>query len=253
MSYEYLYCSQTFATPYTLKRHISAKHQFINEDEGEASSSQMPYEEPGLWDDDLLTDEPSLWNDDDLLTGDQDKENDPITIKTQEESEKSNETSEGVDKEIDEEIDDNLTFPLIIDLKDSHRITLDNVIKDKTYPSNTDWPNDIYCEFMEIVIEYQLSNSCGNRILKLINKSKHNLDENLLPKNTKKGRKFLDINEFLYMKFKTVPITNFQDMDYYYFYYQPIIHGIKILLLQSDINKEFVFKYRKNTPRIYGE
>ena len=54
------------------------------------------------------------------------------------------------------------------------------------------------------------------------------------------------------MKFKTVPITNFQNMDYH-FYYQPIIHGIKVLLLQSDINKEFVFKYRKNTLRIYGE
>ena len=252
MSYECLYCSRTFATPYALKRHISAKHQFINEDEGEASSSQMSYEEPGLWDDDLPTDEPGLWNDDDLLISDQDKENDPITIETQEESEKSNETSEGVDEEIDEEIDDNLIFPLIIDLKDSHGTMLDDAIKDKTHPPNTDWPNDIYREFMEIVMEYQLSNSCGDRILKLINKSKHNPDENLLPKNTKEGRKFLDVNEFPYMKFKTVPITNFQDMDYH-FYYQPIIHGIKVLLLQSDINKEFVFKYQKNTPRIYGK
>src|ERR1043165_668193 len=131
MSYECLYCSRTFATTYALKRHISAKHQFINEDEGEASFSQMPYEEPGLWDDDLPTDEPGLWNDDDLLTSDQDKENDPITIETQEESEKSNETSEGVDEEIDEEIDDNLTFPLIIDLKDSYGTTLDDAIKIK--------------------------------------------------------------------------------------------------------------------------
>src|ERR1044071_7766895 len=79
---------------------------------------------------------------------------------------------------------------------------------------------------MEIVMEYQLSNSCGDRILKLINKSKHNPDENLLPKNTKEGRKFLDVNEFPYMKFKTVSITNFQDMDYH-FYYQPIIYGIR--------------------------
>src|ERR1044071_8581580 len=193
-----------------------------------------------------------LWNYDDLLTGDQDKENDPIIIETQEESEKSNETSERVNEEIDEEIDDNLTFPLIIDLKDSHGITLDDAIKDKMHPSNTDWPNDIYREFMDIIMEYQLSNSCGDRILKLINKSKHNPDENLLPKNTKEGRKFLDIKEFPYMKFKTVPITNFQDMDYH-FYYQLIIHGIKVLLLQSDINKEFVFKYRKNTSRIYSE
>ncbi|EXX62175.1 hypothetical protein RirG_164220 [Rhizophagus irregularis DAOM 197198w] len=55
-----------------------------------------------------------------------------------------------------------------------------------------------------------------------------------------KGQKFLDNSNFPYMKFKNVPITNFQEVDYE-FYYQPIIHGIKVLLLQSDINNEFVF------------
>jgi hypothetical protein len=56
------------------------------------------------------------------------------------------------------------------------------------------------------------------------------------------------------MKFKKVPITNFQDTNYN-FYYQPIIHGIKVLLLQSDINKEFVFKYQNNNSliRTYGK
>ena len=74
-----------------------------------------------------------------------------------------------------------------------------------------------------------------------------------MPINTKEGRKFLDINEFPYMKFKKVPITNFQDTNYN-FYYQPIIHGIKVLLLQSDINKEFVFEYQNNNSsiRTYG-
>ena len=103
-------------------------------------------------------------------------------------------------------------------------------------------------------MEYQLSNSCGDRIIKLINKSRNEAEENLLPINTKEGRKFLDINEFPYMKFKKVPITNFQDTNYN-FYYQPIIHGIKVLLLQSDINKEFVFEYQNNNSsiRTYGE
>ena len=97
---------------------------------------------------------------------------------------------------------------------------------------------------MEIVMEYQLSNSCNDRIIKLINNSRnstsYSTDKNLLPKSTREGRKFLDINEFPYMKFKKVPITNFQDIDYS-FYYQPIIHRIKVLLLQPDINKEFIF------------
>src|SRR5438874_1121092 len=59
------------------------------------------------------------------------------------------------------------------------------------------------------------------------------------------------------MKFKKTLISNFQDVDYE-FYYQPIIHGIKVLLLQPEINKEFMFQYQDNNTydnnnRIYGE
>ena len=162
------------------------------------------------------------------------------------------ETQENVE---DEEFDDvDLTFPLSIDAEDSRGTTLDDAINDRMHPQNTEWPNDIYREFMEIVMEYQLSNSCGDRIIKLIDKSRRAPDENRLPKSTKEGRKFLDVNEFPYMKFKTVPITNFQD-TIYNFYYQPIIHGIKVLLLQSDVNEEFIFKYRNNDTsfKTYGE
>ncbi|RIA86781.1 hypothetical protein C1645_828742 [Glomus cerebriforme] len=108
------------------------------------------------------------------------------------------------DDEIDEEIDNNLIFLLSINPKDY--VTTDKI----------------------------------DRIIKLINNSQNSTNKNLLPKSIKKDHKFLDINEFSYMKFKTVLITNFQDIDYN-FYYQSIIHKIKVLLLQPDINKEFVF------------
>ena len=59
MTYTCLHCSRTFATPYALKRHISDKHKYTgDEDEGETSRLNLPYEEPGLWDDDLPTKEP---------------------------------------------------------------------------------------------------------------------------------------------------------------------------------------------------
>ena len=91
---------------------------------------------------------------------------------------------------------------------------MDDAINDKLHPPNTSWPNDIYYEFMEIVMEYQLSDSCGDRIIKLINKSK-NSKESSLPTSTKEGCKFFDVSEFPYMKFKKVPITSFHDVDYY--------------------------------------
>ena len=59
MTYDCIHCSRTFATPYALKRHISAKHQYI--DEGEPSHSNIPYDEPGIWDD-LSIDEHTLWD-----------------------------------------------------------------------------------------------------------------------------------------------------------------------------------------------
>jgi Plavaka transposase len=169
------------------------------------------------------------------------------------ESQETNEESEkiNIDSEADEEeIDVGLTFPFFIDEEDYRGTTLDDAIKDKNYPPNTEWPNNIYRQFMEIVTEYQLPNSCGDRLIKLFN-SIENVDKNLFPKSTKEGRKFLDNSDFPYMKFKKVPITNFQEVDYD-FYYQPIIHGIKVLLLQSDINNEFVFNYQNNNTS-YGE
>jgi len=67
MIYKCEHCSRTFATPYALKRHISDKHQYIAEDEGETSHSNIP---SGIWDNDLPIKESGLW-DDDLPTEDQ--------------------------------------------------------------------------------------------------------------------------------------------------------------------------------------
>src|SRR5256714_11084279 len=139
-----------------------------------------------------------------VLNNKQNEEIEPMLdepIETQDNVEKIepmlDEPIETQDNVEDEEFDDvDLTFPLSIDAEDSRGITLDDAINDKMHPQNTEWPNDIYREFMEIVMEYQLSNSCGDRIIKLIDKSRRAPDENRLPKSTKEGRKFLDVNEF---------------------------------------------------------
>ena len=69
MIYNCLYCSRTFSTSYSLKRHISSKHPYVDENEGESFQSKTQYEEePGLWDtdgDDLPGEEGDLWDDED--------------------------------------------------------------------------------------------------------------------------------------------------------------------------------------------
>ena len=52
-SFMCLHCDRTFASPYELKRHISEKHQYDNneiEDEGALLQTKVA-EESGLWDD----------------------------------------------------------------------------------------------------------------------------------------------------------------------------------------------------------
>ena len=99
----------------------------------------------------------------------------------------NNESEEiNVDHETDEEIDVNLTFLISINPEDYCGITLDDAIKDKTHSLTMKWPNNIYREFMEIVTKYQLSNSCGDKLIKLFNSIK-NVNKNLFPKTTKAG------------------------------------------------------------------
>ncbi|GBC09808.1 hypothetical protein RclHR1_09120005 [Rhizophagus clarus] len=176
MTYKCSYCSCTFSSTYALKRHISDKHQYIDEDEEVTFQSNMPHEEPDLWDDD-------------------DKEVSKVPYHEESESDEeigefnnndeSDKKSGGFDDDDNKDNKVDLTYSLSIDAEDFCETTLDDVIRDKTHPPNTKWLNDIYREFMEIVMEYQLSNFCGDRIIKLINKSRQEAEKNLLPINTK--------------------------------------------------------------------
>ena len=143
MAYLCELCSRTFATTYALKRHISDKHQHRVEEE---TSRPRLEEDPSIWDDDVefepsssrrhpREEDPSIWD---------------VRPTPMEDLQFS-----------DDGDDDNLTFPLFIDPEDYRGTTLDDAIKDKAYLPTTEWPNGIYREFMEIVTEYQLSNSCG--------------------------------------------------------------------------------------------
>ena len=51
-------------TSYALKRYISDKYKYTNVDKNETSCLNLPYEKPGFWNDDLVTNKPGLWDDD---------------------------------------------------------------------------------------------------------------------------------------------------------------------------------------------
>ena len=92
MTYKCIHCRRTFASPYGLKCHISAKHQYINAKGSKTFHLNLPPVEAGLWDDDFIMDELEL-------TIESYKET-HFTEIADEESEKKNK----MDKEIGEEI-----------------------------------------------------------------------------------------------------------------------------------------------------
>ncbi|CAG8586504.1 10457_t:CDS:2 [Funneliformis mosseae] len=143
--------------------------------------SIIPNEEPNLWDEDFIMDYFENEGTESIIL---EEKIELITNQTAESPEALNFDEINVDHKTDDEIDVNLIFLLLINLKDYCGITLDDAINDKSHPSSIEWPNDIYREFIEIIIEYQLSNSCGDRLVKLFNSIK-NVDKNLLPKTAK--------------------------------------------------------------------
>src|SRR6185312_11157687 len=130
MGYQCLHCSRTFSTPFGLKHHISDRYQYIA-DEGESSQSNLlPYEEPGLWDEDFIMEDEKVEEDEEY------EEDEPITLEQTEphKNARFSEISEDESKQgdiTDEEFEDNLIYPLSIDAEDSSGITLDDAINDK--------------------------------------------------------------------------------------------------------------------------
>src|SRR3989442_10253824 len=80
MGYQCLHYSRTFSTPFGLKRHISDRHQYIA-DEGESSQSNLlPYEEPGLWDEDFIMKDEKDEKDDEVEEDEEYEKDEPITL-----------------------------------------------------------------------------------------------------------------------------------------------------------------------------
>ena len=106
---------------------------------------------------------------------------------------------------------------------------------------------------MQLVVKWNLSEACGNDILKLSRKICH--DDIILPTSTKQGYQFLDQISASHMSFEKVPIMKYKE-ETYYLYYQSIFNTIKELLENKDIIENCVFNfspvYHEN-QRIYSE
>lgn len=165
--------------------------------------------------------------------------------------------SENIDIVIEEPIEfkDNNTF----DPEDLRGATLDDAldtISGKNKPERiAEWPNDAYRDFMNLIVEGNISNNIGDKIIKFFNKHS-NLEKSPLPKSTKNGKDYLNQINSPSVEFKEKVVANYSGVDIK-LYYRPIFRSIQALIQRPVVAENFVCKgaqkFSQNRTRIFGE
>jgi hypothetical protein len=126
-------------------------------------------------------------------------------------------------------------------------------ITDNSISNETTFPSDEYGKFMNLLVKWNLSDSCSSDILQF---SKSIAREDvILPTSVKQGRKYLDQLADPYISFKKVAIMQYNE-EIYHLHYRQILDAIKELLSNNDIFEHCIFKF---TPlhyqgqRVYSE
>jgi hypothetical protein len=118
------------------------------------------------------------------------------------------------------------------------------------------WPNEAYHDFMELIIEGNISNRIGDKIIKFFNKHS-NLRESPLPNSTKNGKNYLNQINSPSLDFKEKVIATYNEINLT-LYYRPIFRSIQTLIQRLEVADNFVHKgiFKKDADsgmRIFGE
>jgi len=118
------------------------------------------------------------------------------------------------------------------------------------------WPNKAYRDFMELIIEGNIINKIGDKIIKFFNKHS-SLKDSPLPSSTKNGKDYLNQINSPSLDFKEKNIATYNEVNFT-LYYRPIFRAIQTLLQRSEVADKFVHKgiLKKDAAsgmRIFGE
>jgi hypothetical protein len=152
--------------------------------------------------------------------------------RTESDEESMNEASDEESDEEPEEPETGSQLPIIIDddfdLEDLQGASLDDAldtIEGKYRPERVaEWPNDAYREFMELVIEGNISNKIGDKIIKFFNKYS-NLEKSPLPTSSKIGKDYLNQINSPSINFKEKTVATYSEVNFK-LHYRPIFRAI---------------------------
>ena len=267
-------CKRVFLSSSGMKRHANTVHH------GKTSLTQIsqtqrsipsPEHNLSLWDTPITTRrieptspsfaESSISQDDATDVIDETPENEPrYNLRSQIESESEENTGAGEDgreMELDLLMDSDHDF----DLEDLQGASFEDAldtIEGKNRPECiAKWPNDAYREFMELIIEGNISNKIGDKIIKFFNKHS-NVEKSPLPSSTKNGKDYLNQINSPSVDFKEKVIATYGEVDFKLFY-RPIFRTIQALLQRPEVADNFVhkggpkFSQEGVSERIFGE
>ena len=163
-----------------------------------------------------------------------------------------------------EELETELQLPVTlkeidIDPEDLQGATLDDAldtIEGKNKPDHiAEWPNDAYRDFMELIIEGNISNKIGDKIINFFNKHS-DLKKSPLPNSTKNGKDYLNQISSPSVDFKEKVVASYSGVNIK-LYYRPIFHTIQALIQRPEVAENFVCKgapkFTEDKTRIFGE
>lgn len=118
------------------------------------------------------------------------------------------------------------------------------------------WPNDAYRDFMELIIEGNISNKIGDKIISFFNKHSA-LNKSPLPNSTKNGKNYLNQIDSPSLDFKEKVVATYNEVNFS-LYYRPIFRAIQFLIQRPEVADNFVIKgiQKKDEDsdvRIFGE
>ena len=102
------------------------------------------------------------------------------------------------------------------------------------------WPSDAYRDFMNLIVEGNISNKIGDKIIKTFNKHS-NLEKSPFPSSTKHGKDYLNQINSPLVDFKEKVVATYNEVNFT-LYYHPIFHAIQALLQQPEVTNNFVHK-----------
>ena len=240
-------CKRVFSSAGELTRHANAIHHgrtSLSQTSESQQSIQSPEHDSSLWDTPITRrlestsssfaeSSTSHVNTEDVVDETRESES-RYFLRSQAESESEENIDESIDKNIEEmEMDLQINFEdRDFDSEDLQGASFDdalNGIEGKNRPERIAmWPNNAYRDFMELIIEGNISNKIGDKIIKFFNKHS-NLKDSPLPNLTKNGKNYLNQINSPSLDFKEKVVATYNEVNFT-LYYRPIFRSIQTLI-----------------------